>query len=177
MQSNCSEKAEIIIVRFSCIFLKVRQLTVRILKRDSGRTAYWQPIGISLSRAANTVKFVNLKNLHFVLDLSFVHDSITSVFFKISFNFAMSSLLLTSFDCSNGVLFSWAYKYLKFLSSIFLGMKPRAKVSFATHFSLSRTRSNFSWITWAVRFLTTKIEHTMSPFLYFRINQEMSTRL
>ena len=79
-----------------------------IFKRDSGRTASLQPIGISLSRAANIVKFVNLKHLHFVLGLSFVHDSITSVFFKIFFNFVMSSLLLTSFDRSNKVLFSWA---------------------------------------------------------------------
>ena len=77
-----------------------------IFKRDSGRPASLQTISISLSRAAKKVKFVSLKNLYFVLDLSIVHDSITSVFFKISFNFAMSSLLLTSFDCSNRVLFS-----------------------------------------------------------------------
>ena len=100
-----------------------------------------------------------------------MHDSITPVSYKISSNFAMSSLLLTSFDCSNRVLFSWAEKYLNFPSSIFFRMKPRAQLCFATHFSLSRTRSNFSSITWAVRLLTTRLN---PQYLSFCISE--STR-
>ena len=38
----------------------VRQLIVPLLNRSSGRTASLHPIGTSLKRAANTVKFVNL---------------------------------------------------------------------------------------------------------------------
>ena len=38
----------------------VRQLIVWFLSRGSGRTAFLHPLGTSLSKAANTVKFVNL---------------------------------------------------------------------------------------------------------------------
>ena len=72
-------------------------MTVRFFERDSGRTASWQPISISLSRAANIVKFVSLKNVHSVLDLSFVHDSITSVFFQNVFQFGHAVLLIHKF--------------------------------------------------------------------------------
>ena len=47
---------------------------------------------------------------------------------------------------------------------MFFRMKPRAKLSVATHFSLSRTRSNFSSITWAVSLLTTKLNTLCLPF-------------
>ena len=39
---------------------KVRQLIVPFLNRGSGKTVSLHPIGTSLRRAANTVKFVNL---------------------------------------------------------------------------------------------------------------------
>ena len=39
-------------------------------------------IGTFLSKAPNTVKFVSLKNCHFVLILSRVHDSITFVLLR-----------------------------------------------------------------------------------------------
>ena len=50
---------------YGCLVLSsnVRQLTVPFLNRSLGKTALLHPIGTSFSKAANTVKFVNLQNL------------------------------------------------------------------------------------------------------------------
>ena len=149
---------------FFVVLLVSKATDCMIFRKNSGRTASLQPISISLSRAANIVKFVSLKNLHIVLDFSFVKKSITSVFFKIFFNFAMSPLLLTSFDCYNRMLSSWGQKCLNFPCSICFRMKMKAKLSLAAHFSFSRTRSSFSSITWAVRLLKTKLSTLYLPF-------------
>ena len=102
VESKRSEETKIVLVCFFGVLLVSKAINCMIFRRYSGRTASLQPFGISLSRAAKNVKFVNLKNLHFVFDLSFVHDSIASVFFKISFDFAMSSLLLTGLIVPTG---------------------------------------------------------------------------
>ena len=103
VDSKCSEETKIVFVCFLVFCSKVLQLTVDFLRRDSGGIALMRPIGISLSRAANIDRFVSLKNLHFVLVLSFVHVSITSVFFEISFNlpcrFCYSQVLTVPTGC------------------------------------------------------------------------------
>ena len=86
----------------------VRHLIVQFFKSGSGKIASFYLIGTPLRRAVNTVKFVNLKNLHFVLNLSLLHDLMTSVLLRISLSFAMSSLVHTSLDRSSNVLFSCA---------------------------------------------------------------------
>ena len=83
----------------------VRLLIVPFLNRGLGKTGFLHPIGTSLKKAANTVKFVNLKNLHFVFILSRLQDSMTSVLLRKSFNFAKSSWVHTSLDRSSRVLF------------------------------------------------------------------------
>ena len=47
---------------YGCLVLSsnVRHLIEPLLKRGSGKTAFLHPIGTSLSKAANTVKFVSL---------------------------------------------------------------------------------------------------------------------
>ena len=86
----------------------VRQLIVWLLSRGSGKTGSLHPIGTSLSKAADRIKFVNLWNLHFVSILSRLQDYMTSVFLRKSFNFAKSSWVNTSLDWSSKVLFSYA---------------------------------------------------------------------
>ena len=86
----------------------VRQLIVQFFKSGLGKTAFFHPIGTSLSKAANTVKFVNLYNLHFVFIFSRLQDSLTSVWLRKSFNIAKSSWVHTSLDWSSRVLFSYA---------------------------------------------------------------------
>ena len=78
------------------------------LKVFCGKTMSRQPIGTSLSKAAKTVKIVSLWNLHFVLNLSLQHDSMTSALIGISFRFLEWSLVYTSFDRSSRVIFSCA---------------------------------------------------------------------
>ena len=86
----------------------VRKLIVWFLSRGLGKTAFLHPIGTSLSKAANTVKFNNWQNLQFVFILSRLQDSMTSVWLRKSFNFAKSSWVHTSLDWSSRVLFSCA---------------------------------------------------------------------
>ena len=66
-------------------------------------------------------------------------------------------------------------KYLNFPSSIFCRTKLRAKLSFAALFSLSRTRSNFSSITSAVRLLTTKLNTLCLPFVFQNQTRNVNT--
>ena len=73
--------------------------------RVLGKTALLHPIGTFLSKAAKTVQFVNLYNLHFVFILSRLQDSMTSVLLGKSFNFFKSSWVHTSLDRSSRALF------------------------------------------------------------------------
>ena len=60
VESKCSEEAKIVFVWFFDVLFVSEASDCMIFKRDSGRNASLQPIGISLSRAANIVKFVSL---------------------------------------------------------------------------------------------------------------------
>ena len=55
---------------------------MQFFRSGSGKTALLHPIGTSLSKAANTVKFVSLYSLHFAFIFSRLQDSMTSVFLK-----------------------------------------------------------------------------------------------
>ena len=76
-----------------------------ISQKGFGENCVLAPIGTSSKKAANTVKFVNFWNVHFVSILSLLHDSMTSVLSRKSFSFTKSSMEHTSFDQSSRVLF------------------------------------------------------------------------
>ena len=60
MESKGTEKAQVVVISCLVFSSNVRQAIVPFLNRGSGKTAFLHPIGTSLSKAANTVKFVNL---------------------------------------------------------------------------------------------------------------------
>ena len=78
----------------------VRHVIVPFLSRGSVKIASLHPIDMSLSKAANTVKFLHLKNLHLVFVLYLLHDSMTSVLLRIYLGFAKSSWVHTSLEQS-----------------------------------------------------------------------------
>ena len=95
---------------YGCLMFSsnVKQLIVWLLSRGLVKTAFLHPIGTSLSKAGNTVKFVKLSNIHIVFILFRRQDSMTPVLLKKSFFFAKSSWVHTSLGRSSRVLFSCA---------------------------------------------------------------------
>ena len=90
---------------FRLFYSKVKHLTEWFFNSGSGSTVSLQPMATSLNNAAKVVTFVNLSNFHFTLARSFVHDSMKSVLFFIFLTFVKSSIVATSLDLSNSVLF------------------------------------------------------------------------
>ena len=156
---------------------KVRQLTVCFSNRGYCRTASLHPIGTSLRKAANTVKFVNLYNLYFVFKLFLLHDSMTSVLLRLSFRFVRSSLVHTSFDRSSSVLFSCAYKYLNLPSSIFFNMNPNARFTFSCAIQVFEDMVKFFFHNFCAKSFYCIIKHFEFHLFNFRVNKKMLTRL
>ena len=86
----------------------LKQLTEWFLNSGFGNTVSLQPMGSSLSNAAKVVTFVSSQNFNFVLACSLVHNSITSMLLSRFLTFVKSSVVATSLDLSNSVLFSSA---------------------------------------------------------------------
>ena len=105
-----------------------------------------------MSKATNTVKFVNLEIFPFVFILSLLHHSLTSVLLTSLFSFIKSSLVHTSFDRSSRVLFSCAYKHLKLPSSKIFIMNPKPNSLLLQISNCWKKRSSFSTTTLSLRF-------------------------
>ena len=122
----------------SCLVFSsvVKPLSVWFFNRSLGKTASLQPIGTSLSKTATTVKFLNLRKLHFLVNFSQLYESKISILLRRSISFVKSSLVHTSFDPSSRVLFSCAWEQLKPPSYIFSKLNRKARSTLAAQFKL-----------------------------------------
>ena len=60
VESKSTKETHVVVIWLSGIFFKRETVDCTVRVRGSGKTASLHPIGTSLRRAANTVKFVNL---------------------------------------------------------------------------------------------------------------------
>ena len=61
VESKCSEEAKVVFVWFFGVLFGSRAIDCITFKSYSGGTVSFQPIGISINRAASIVEFVSLK--------------------------------------------------------------------------------------------------------------------